>query len=218
MLGIVSKQAAFLLVHLANALSLIRLFAVPVIVVLIWRSPEDSSSRFAAFWLVACLHAADMLDGYLARKGSRRLAVRNYFGEMVDPIADKMYIGAAYITLAVTDQVPDAFAVLVIVRDSAIIVGWTVVYRRFGVRLLPNSLGKVTDAGLAVLLCAILLPVSAAHLGVMTSIAAALMIASGIAYGHMAARAGSRASFRRLRSVVAARRDRAAANRIRSAP
>ena len=167
-----SKQAAFLLVHLANALSLVRLFAVPVIVVLIWRAPEDASSRYAAFWLIACLHAADMLDGYLARKGSRRLAVRNYFGEMVDPIADKMYIGAAYVTLAVTGEVAAPFAALVLFRDSAIILGWTVVYRRFGVRLLPNSLGKVTDAGLAVLVCAVLLQVEQTVLGLMTYTAA----------------------------------------------
>lgn len=213
-----SKQAAFLLVHVANALSLVRLFAVPVIVVLIWRAPEDVSSRYAAFWLIACLHAADMLDGYLARKGSRRLAVRNYFGEMVDPIADKMYIGAAYVTLAVTDEVAGPFAALVLFRDSAIILGWTVVYRRFGVRLLPNSLGKVTDAGLAVLVCAVLLQVDQTVLGLMTYTAAALTVASGVSYGRMAARAGSRASFRRLRAIAAARRDRAAGNRIRSAP
>ena len=213
-----SKRSASLLVSLANGLSLIRLFAVPVIVVLIWRASEAESSRYAAFWLVLFLHAGDMIDGYLARKGSQELAVRNYFGEMVDPVADKMYIGAAYFTLAITDQVPEWVAALVIARDIAIITGWTVVFRRYGVRLLPNHLGKVTDAGLAVLLCSLLLRLDEAVLGFMTHAAVGLMLGSGYAYGRMAARAVSLASFRRLRSVAATRRNRAAANRIRSAP
>ena len=213
-----SKRSASLLVSLANGLSLIRLFAVPVIVVLIWRAAESESSRYAAFWLVVCLHAGDMIDGYLARKGSQKLAVRNYFGEMVDPVADKMYIGAAYFTLAVTDQVPGWVAALVIARDASIIAGWTVVFRRYGVRLLPNHLGKVTDAGLAVLLGSLLLRLDEAVLGFMTHAAVGLMLASGYLYARMAMRAVSLASFRRLRSLAATRRGRAAGNRIGSAP
>ena len=213
-----SKRSASLLVSLANGLSLIRLFAVPVIVVLIWRAAESESSRYAAFWLVVCLHAGDMIDGYLARKGSQKLAVRNYFGEMVDPVADKMYIGAAYFTLAVTDQVPGWVAALVIARDASIIAGWTVVFRRYGVRLLPNHLGKVTDAGLAVLLGSLLLRLDEAVLGFMTHAAVGLMLGSGYLYARMAMRAVSLASFRRLRSLAATRRGRAAGNRIGSAP
>lgn len=213
-----SNRSASLLVSLANGLSLIRLFAAPVIVVLIWRTPEVDSSRHAAFWLIACLHVGDMIDGYLARMGSQKLAVRNYFGEMVDPIADKMYIGAAYVTLALTDQFPAWFAALVIARDAGIILGWTTVFRRFGVRLLPNNLGKVTDAGLAVLLCALLLRIDAASLGFMTQAATGLVLCSGYSYARMAMRAASSASFRRLRSAAAAtRRNRAAGNRIGSA-
>lgn len=213
-----SKRSASLLVSLANGLSLIRLFAVPVIVVLIWRASEAESSRYAAFWLVMFLHLGDMVDGYLARKGSQKLAVRNYFGEMVDPVADKMYIGAAYCTLAITDQVPHWVAALVIARDLAIVSGWTFLFKRYGVRLLPNHLGKVTDAGLAVLLCSVLLRIDQAVLGFMTHAAAALVLASGYAYGRMAMRAVSLASFRRLRSIAATRRSRTAGNRVGSAP
>ena len=216
-----SHRSAALLVSLANGLSLVRLFAVPVIVYLIWRSQEADSSRYAAFWLVACLHAADMLDGYLARKGTSKLAVRNHFGEMIDPIADKMYIGAAYVTLALTDQFPDWFAALVVLRDSAIIGGWTMVYKRFGVRLLPNKLGKVTDAGLVVLLGAALLRLDAWAVGILTQVAACMVLGSGYSYGRMAVRASSAAAYRRMRSAAGAtRRNRARAPRdgVGSAP
>lgn len=215
--GFVSKRSASLLVSLANGLSLMRLFAVPVIVFLIWRTPEADSFRYAALWLVGCLHAGDMIDGYLARKGCQRLAVRNHFGEMIDPIADKMYVGAAYCTLALTDQFPTWFAALVILRDSAIISGWTFVFKRYNVRLLPNRLGKVTDAGLVVLLGAVLLQLNEALLGLMTPVAAGLILSSGYSYSQMAMRAVSLASFRRLRTLAATRRNRAAGNRISSA-
>lgn len=215
-----SKRSASLLVSLANGVSLIRLFAVPAIVFLVWRASEADSSRYAAFWLVVCLHVGDMIDGYLARKGSRYLAVRNHFGEMIDPIADKLYIGAAYVTLALTDQFPGWFATLVVARDTAIILGWTVVYKRFGMRLLPNRIGKVTDAGLAVLLCAVLLRVGAPATVLMTPVATGMMLWSGWSYGRMAGRAVSVASFGRLRAAVrATRRNRARAPRdgVRSA-
>ena len=69
-----SKRFASLLVAMANGLSLIRLIAVPVIVILIVRSAENESYRLPTFWLLVALHAGDVLDGYLARQGSRRLA------------------------------------------------------------------------------------------------------------------------------------------------
>ena len=92
-----------MLVTLANGLSVFRLLSAPAIVVLIWRSQDVESSRYAAFWLIVCLQLGDMVDGHLARTGSRKLAVRNYFGEIIDPVADKMYIGAGFVTLGLTD-------------------------------------------------------------------------------------------------------------------
>ena len=195
-----------MLISLANALSLIRLFAVPVIVFLIWRSSENESSRFAAFWLIVGLHAGDMLDGFLARKGSRKLAVRNHFGEIIDPIADKMYIGAAFVTMALTKQFLGWFAVLVIVRDLCIIVGWSLIYRRSGVRLLPNVPGKLTDGFSAALLGIVLLGLHPALIDAVTHVTAGLILFSGYSYARMAMRAVSAASLRRLPSSVDAAR------------
>lgn len=214
-----SKRSASLLVSLANGLSLIRLFAVPGIVFLIWRSQGNEASRFAALWLIAALHAGDILDGYLARKGSRQLAVRNHFGEMIDPIADKLYVGAAFVTLALAGQFHAWFAGLVVVRDLSIITGWSWIYKRFGIRLLPNRPGKVTDGALVTLLCIVLLRPPAAALDILTPIAAALVLVSGYLYARMAAGVAAQASFRRLRASVRAARaasGRAARDGVRS--
>ncbi len=210
-----------MLISVANGLSLFRVCATPGLVYLIWRSGELESYRYAAFWLVAILHICDMIDGSLARRGSRTLAVRNYFGEIIDPIADKLYIGAAFVTLGLTGQLPAWIVALVIARDVCIIAGWTAIYRRFGVRLLPNLTGKVTDASLAVLAGLALLRIAPSVLGVLTAVVAALVLASGWLYGRMAARAVSAAYYRKLRIMAASRRrTRAAAAKrgMRAAP
>lgn len=214
-----SKQFASLLVRLANGLSIFRLLSAPVIVVLIWRSQDVESSRYAAFWLILCLQLGDMVDGHLARKGSRKLAVRNYFGEIIDPVADKMYIGAAFVTLGLTDQFSDWFVALVVTRDVAIMAGWSLVYKRFGVRLLPNWPGKLTDGCSAALLGVILLGLSPALVGALTQVAAGMIVFSGYVYARMAMNAGSEASLRRLQAAAVERRNRteAARGRVRSA-
>lgn len=204
-----SERSASLLVWLANALSVSRICAVPAIVFLIWRAPELESHRYAALWLVVFLHAGDILDGYLGRLGSQRLAVRNHFGEMVDPFADKTYIGAAFITLSVTNQFFDWFVVLAIARDTALIVGWTMMYKRHGIRLLPNNLGKVTDASLALAIAVALLRPAPEVIGFVTYATAGLVLASAYSYGRLAAKAVAVARFRQLRFAAKLNRKRA---------
>ncbi len=213
-----SKRSAALLVSLANGLSLSRLCAVPVVVFLVWRSAEVESYRYAAFWVIAVLHASDMIDGYLARKGRRRLRVRNHFGEMIDPVADKNYIGAALITLAVTGQFLEWFVALAVARDAAILIGWTALYKRFGVRLLPNLAGKVTDASLAIVIGVVLLGLDAAVISFVTYATTGLILYSGYSYGRTAMRAVSAARFRQLRFAVLARRQRVGIARGRMGP
>ena len=210
-----------MLVSLANGLSLFRVCAAPGLVYLIWRGTELDSYRYGAFWLMACLQACDMVDGALARRGSRTLAVRNYFGEIIDPIADKLYLGAAFVTLGLTGQLPVWIVVLVVTRDVAIITGWTAVYRRFGVRLLPNIAGKVTDGSQALLGGMALLRIDALALSTLTNLVGTLVVVSGWLYGRMAQRAVVAASYRRLRIVAASRRRArmgAAKRRIGAAP
>ena len=187
----------------------------PVVVFLVWRSVDSDAYRHAAFWLIAFLHAGDMIDGFLARKGSRRLRVRNHFGEMIDPVADKSYIGAALVTMAVTDQVQGWFVALAIVRDLTILVGWAAVYKQFGVRLLPNLVGKVTDASLAIVIAVVLLRLPAGAQSFVTLATAVLILQSAYLYGKAASQAVAAARFRELRFKVLARRRRVAVPRER---
>ena len=88
--------------NLPNSLTLLRIFFVPVlIVILLTKSPNlvvwGVSMHFEVWGVLILLLAAatDWADGYLAR---RRLQVTT-LGILLDPIADKLLISAAFISL-----------------------------------------------------------------------------------------------------------------------
>ena len=95
--------------NLPNALTLLRIFFVPVlIVILLTRSPNVELWGFPMhfeFWGVLILlmaAATDWADGYFARR--QRQVTR--LGILLDPIADKLLISAAFIALVDMHLVP----------------------------------------------------------------------------------------------------------------
>ncbi len=177
-----SRQIGRLLLSTANFLTLLRLLATPVVVVMVWRSAESPELRPAIVALLIFLQATDILDGFLARAGRRHLEGSNRFGEIVDPLADKLYIGAAYLTLALTGQFYLWFACLVIVRDVSIVLGWSYIFYRVGVAIQPNVAGKVADSFQAIFLIAIFLELSPQLMLFGTIATAGIIVFSGLSY------------------------------------
>lgn len=93
---------------LPNLLSLLRLALVPVFLVLI-----VTGHSISAFLVLAVASFTDWLDGYLARKLNQVTRV----GALLDPAADRLYIFATLIGLAVTGSIPAWLPVVVIARD-----------------------------------------------------------------------------------------------------
>jgi len=79
---------------LPNILTLIRIGLIPVIVTLVLL--DGALMRWIALALFALAAITDYLDGYFARK----LDIISPLGRMLDPIADKLLVGALLITLA----------------------------------------------------------------------------------------------------------------------
>ena len=79
--------------NLPNALTLIRILLVPVLVVALTVESPGGSTIAAAVFATAAL--TDGLDGYIARS---RQSVTT-FGKVMDPVADKLMIAAALISL-----------------------------------------------------------------------------------------------------------------------
>ena len=106
-----------LLSQLPNLLTLLRIAACPVLVLLL----HDRSYDVAiALFLAAGI--TDGLDGYIAKRYN---CVSN-LGVILDPIADKLLIASAYIMLAVLGGIPFWLLIVVMFRDLVIVVGYLV--------------------------------------------------------------------------------------------
>ena len=91
-----------------NALSIMRLLLVPVFLFLLLQE-----QNLMALLVLIVASASDWFDGFLARK----LNQVTKLGARLDPAADRLYIFATLIGLAVNDNIPIWLAIVVIARD-----------------------------------------------------------------------------------------------------
>jgi cardiolipin synthase (CMP-forming) len=125
---------------LPNLLSMVRLAGVPVFLWLVLGPEWDG-------WALILLMVAgvtDWLDGYLARK----LDQRSTLGEILDPVADRLYILAVVVGLVLRDIIPLWVGLLLPLRDALL---WCLVpfLRTRGYSALPvHFLGKAATANL----------------------------------------------------------------------
>jgi CDP-diacylglycerol--glycerol-3-phosphate 3-phosphatidyltransferase len=81
------------MLSLPNLLTLSRILAVPILVFLLWRpAPLDYAITFVLYCVVGI---TDYFDGYLARAQGRI----SRLGQFLDPIADKIMVGAVLVML-----------------------------------------------------------------------------------------------------------------------
>jgi cardiolipin synthase len=116
-----------------NLLSAIRILLIPVFVLLI----VDEDTRLGGFILLAAVVSTDWVDGYLARRTGQVTEL----GKLLDPIADRMALAAALITFVVTDLFPLWAALVILVRDAAVLVAGLWGLRR-GIRIDVRPIGK----------------------------------------------------------------------------
>ncbi|MGH9340571.1 MAG: CDP-diacylglycerol--glycerol-3-phosphate 3-phosphatidyltransferase [Acidobacteriota bacterium] len=122
--------------NLPNALTLTRIFLVPILLVILLTgsSPERAMWGLIVFSAAA---ATDYLDGYLARK---RLQVTT-LGKLLDPIADKLLISAAFVSLVQLGFAPAWMVVIVIGREFAV-TGLRSIAAAEGFTISASRLGK----------------------------------------------------------------------------
>ncbi len=132
------------LMNLPNGLTLLRIFFVPVlIVILLTRTPNVELWGFPMHfevWGVLILvmaAATDWADGYFAR---RRLQVTT-LGILLDPIADKLLISAAFISLAGMQLVP-AWMVVIIIGREFTVQGLRSIASAEGFTIAASTIGK----------------------------------------------------------------------------
>ena len=132
--------------NLPTALTLVRIFLVPLLVVVlltefagrqIFGVPKELIG--AAIFGVASI--TDWLDGYLAR---RRRQV-TWLGQVLDPIADKLLTSAAFISLVALGLAPAWMVALIIGREFAITGLRSLAYTK-GITIPASPLGKIKMA------------------------------------------------------------------------
>jgi CDP-diacylglycerol--glycerol-3-phosphate 3-phosphatidyltransferase len=114
----------------ANVLTLVRISLIPVLAALLLSTLSNSDLLAAIVFVIAS--ATDALDGYLAR---RRQQVTQ-FGKLMDPLADKLLITAALVSLVALDRLDAWVAMVIIAREFAVT----------GLRMLALEQGEVVSA------------------------------------------------------------------------
>ena len=123
------------LAQLPNTLTILRLLAIPVFVVLLLQTDGEGSYALAGLFAAAAL--TDQIDGFLAR----RWHVESEFGRFADPLADRLMIDAAVLLLCLDGRLPWVALVIVLGRDALLIGGYGLVRDR-GYDFSVSALGK----------------------------------------------------------------------------
>jgi cardiolipin synthase (CMP-forming) len=127
-----AKQLSDQIFTVPNALSLARLFMVPVVVALVLARADGLA---AAFFVLAAV--TDFLDGRLARRaGPTRL------GQILDPLADRLMLSSVAVVLAIRGLLPIWAVAILVGRDLLALVGSLVV----GGKIRVNRVGKAATA------------------------------------------------------------------------
>lgn len=133
----------------ADAITLARLGAVPLIVWLVLRQ-----HLALTFWLFLAAGASDAVDGWLAR----RQGGGSILGAVIDPVADKALLVTMFVTLSSIEVLPDWLAILVVFRD-VLIVGGVLVLSVLGqqVPIRPLAISKLNTVMQIILVAVALL-------------------------------------------------------------
>jgi cardiolipin synthase len=128
---------------LPNALTLLRILAVPFFAIAVWYG-----HHWQAFILFAAASFTDLLDGYIARTFNQK----SDLGAVLDPAADKLLMTTAFVLMAWRTQgmaapIPVWVSILAVSRDLVIsFYAFASVDRLSDSKFHPSTLGKVSTA------------------------------------------------------------------------
>ena len=163
---------------LANWFTTLRILLIPVFVtLLVYRHPTEAL-------LVFCLASlTDMLDGYIAR----RQGSQTRLGAFLDPVADKLLLTSAFVTLTYLKVIPFWIAAVVVSRDLVLSVGVLVIHVAGGtVHPSPSIVGKLSTVFQMATVLAAMISFYFARLPALPKLlawtTAALTVTSGLQY------------------------------------
>lgn len=123
--------------NLPNALTVLRIFLVPVLVVVLLTRARTDEGLFLGAAIFGLAVLTDYLDGYFARRRNQVTKL----GILLDPIADKLLTAAAFLSLVEMDKAP-AWMVMIILGRELAVTGLRNVAAGWGHLIPASGLGK----------------------------------------------------------------------------
>jgi CDP-diacylglycerol--glycerol-3-phosphate 3-phosphatidyltransferase len=123
--------------NLPNALTLLRIFLVPVLVVVLLTRAQTERGLYLGAGIFGLAVLTDYFDGYFARRRNQVTKL----GMLLDPIADKLLTAAAFVALVEMGSVP-AWMVMIILGREFAVTGLRNIAAGRGVLIPASSLGK----------------------------------------------------------------------------
>jgi len=136
-------------ITIPNLLTIIRILLTPLFVILLIREHFD-----LALLVFVAAGVSDGLDGFIARYFNQRSTL----GAILDPIADKMLLIAAFVSLGVLSIIPYWLTVVVITRDVVILLGVAIFsLLNIDFEINPSIVSKMTTVLQVITVCLALL-------------------------------------------------------------
>ena len=133
--------ASSAVITVPNILSFARIASIPVFC---WLSANERT-RLWGILLFAVVVSTDWVDGYVARRTGQVTEL----GRILDPVADRLAIGAGLITFAISGIFPFWAALLILVRDVAVLLGGAaLLWGRREIRVEVRGIGKLATFSL----------------------------------------------------------------------
>jgi len=123
------------ILNLPNGLTIIRVLAIPVVLLLLFYPGKTYQWVTAIFFLLVAV--TDTIDGYLAR----RRGMVTTLGKFLDPLADKLLIVTALIALIPTRGIPFWIVIVIVGREIAV-TGLRGIAASQGILIAASHLGK----------------------------------------------------------------------------
>jgi cardiolipin synthase len=174
-----SVPASSEILTLPNALTAVRIAAIPLFV---WLTTREDT-RLLGVLVFAVVAGTDWVDGYIARRTGRV----SELGKLLDPVADRLAIAAALLTFALVGIFPFWAALLILLRDVAVLLGGAAVLWGRDLRIDVRGIGKVATFSLMAAIAWIAWGNAGGPLGDVLLVGGWLAFAAGIVEYYLAA-------------------------------
>jgi CDP-diacylglycerol--glycerol-3-phosphate 3-phosphatidyltransferase len=162
--------------NLPNVLTVFRILLVPVLVAALLSGLDSGDTLAAIVFVLASF--TDALDGWMARRHKKE----STFGKLMDPLADKLLVTAALVSLVSLDRIAAWVALAIIAREFAV-TGLRQLAMEHGQVIPASSWGKVKTAfQVGMVLALIAVDGSPAWVDALVYVTVAVTVVSGVDY------------------------------------